>query len=200
MITDLHLSGGLLMTYAIIYQFSQGKAGIYTGGPKYLQEWMGCSKPTALKYLKSLVEAGLVEQESGTHNGVQFCHYRVKKFYSEGVKKFDGGSKEIIPGGGKEILPHNKDIKNKDKFIPPTPQEVSAYAKERGFVSPEGFAAHFIDFYTQAEKPWHLSNGKPMKDWKRSVITWEPSNKNRIFPEPNTPRVMSAAAFTQQFR
>jgi hypothetical protein len=72
--------------------------------------------------------------------------------------------------------------KNKDNiFIPPTPQEVAEYARSRGFVDPEGFANNFVAYYSEGEKPWHLSNGKPMKDWKRAVITWESNNKDRYF-------------------
>ena len=72
--------------------------------------------------------------------------------------------------------------KNKDNIlIPPTPQEVSEYARSRGFVDPEGFANNFVAYYSEGEKPWHLSNGKPMKDWKRAVITWESNNKDRYF-------------------
>ena len=72
--------------------------------------------------------------------------------------------------------------KNKDNtFIPPTPQEIAEYARSRGFVDPEGFANNFVAYYSEGEKPWHLSNGKPMKDWKRAVITWESNNKDRYF-------------------
>lgn len=72
--------------------------------------------------------------------------------------------------------------KNKDNiFIPPTPQGIAEYARSRGFVDPEGFANNFVAYYSEGEKPWHLSNGKPMKDWKRAVITWESNNKDRYF-------------------
>lgn len=79
----------------------------------------------------------------------------------------------------------NNKVNNKDNnispFIPPTKKQVSDYAAERGFIDPDGFAAHFVDYYTQAQQSWHLANGRPMKDWKRAVITWEPGNKYRHF-------------------
>ena len=71
--------------------------------------------------------------------------------------------------------------KARKTFTPPTEEEVTKYAKERGFKDPLGFASHFIAYYSQGESPWHLSNGKPMQDWKRAVITWEPNNKERVF-------------------
>ena len=83
-------------------------------------------------------------------------------------------------------IKETKDIKGKQiDNIPPTPQDVIAYAKERGFVDAEGFAAHWFAYYTQAN--WHLANGKPMKDWKKAVITWEPNNKDRRFTPTPTP-------------
>lgn len=84
-------------------------------------------------------------------------------------------------------IDNNKD-NNKPPFIPPTKEQVSDYAAERGFIDPEGFAAHFIDYYSQAAHPWHLANGKPLKDWKRAVITWEPGNKYRHFNPAAGPR------------
>lgn len=68
-----------------------------------------------------------------------------------------------------------------DAFVPPTVEEVEAYATQRGFIDPKGFALHFVTYYTEGEQKWHLSNGKPMKDWKKTVITWELNNKNKTF-------------------
>ena len=68
-------------------------------------------------------------------------------------------------------------------FAPPTVDEVAQYAQQRGFKDPFNFACHFVDYYSQGESPWHLSNGKPMQDWKRAVITWEPNNKERVFSQ-----------------
>jgi len=49
-------------------------------------------------------------------------------------------------------------------------------------MDPEGFAAHFVDYYKISG--WHLANGKPMRDWRKAVITWEPNNKFRQFGKP----------------
>jgi len=71
-------------------------------------------------------------------------------------------------------------------FVPPTVEDVEAYATQRGFIDPKGFALHFVTYYTEGEQKWHLSNGKPMRDWKKTVITWEPNNKQRIFSAPTS--------------
>lgn len=96
------------------------------------------------------------------------------------LPKWENGDTEK----GKSIVNNNKVNKEKLVFIPPTPQEISDYSRERGFVDPEGFARHFIDYYTEAK--WHLANGKPMKDWRKAVITWEPNNKDRYFSRRQT--------------
>jgi hypothetical protein len=69
-----------------------------------------------------------------------------------------------------------KDIKENDlsvikekrqRFSPPTADEVKAYCQERGnHVDPQ----RFVDFYTA--KGWRVGNN-PMKDWKAAVRTWE---------------------------
>jgi hypothetical protein len=57
-------------------------------------------------------------------------------------------------------------------FIPPTLEEVKAYIQERGSaIDPELFHAHYT------ANGWVQGNsGKPVKDWKACVVTWERSN------------------------
>ena len=66
-------------------------------------------------------------------------------------------------------------LQNK-KFVPPTLDEVTAYAKERGInVDPQGF----IDFYES--KGWMVGKSK-MKDWKaacRRAANWETNKSKR---------------------
>lgn len=93
-------------------------------------------------------------------------------------------------------------------FVPPTVEEVEAYTTQRGFIDPKGFALHFVTYYTEGEQKWHLSNGKPMRDWKKAVITWEPNNKQRIFqsqptqaplPQANQRQMKSPEDFQREF-
>lgn len=54
------------------------------------------------------------------------------------------------------------------RFVPPTVEEVRAYCKERGNnVDPE----RFHDYYSA--NGWVQGKGKPIKDWKAAVRTWE---------------------------
>ena len=64
------------------------------------------------------------------------------------------------------------DINKTRRFTPPTVEEIRNYCKERGNnVNPE----QFYTYYEQND--WHLSNGRKMKSWKASVITWEENHQ-----------------------
>lgn len=52
------------------------------------------------------------------------------------------------------------------RFTPPTPADVSAYCREKGYAVD---ADRFCDFY--ASKGWRVGN-QPMKDWQAAVRTW----------------------------
>lgn len=60
----------------------------------------------------------------------------------------------------------------RERFSPPTVEEVSAYCKER---RNSVDAQRFVDFY--ASKGWRVGQN-PMKDWKAAVRTWEQRDSN----------------------
>ncbi|WP_336716320.1 hypothetical protein [Chryseobacterium mucoviscidosis] len=59
----------------------------------------------------------------------------------------------------------------KEKFKPPSVQQVQDYCNERS----NGISAYsFVNFYQS--KGWKVGN-QPMKDWKAAIRTWEQKNK-----------------------
>lgn len=58
------------------------------------------------------------------------------------------------------------------KFVPPTVEQVRAYCEERGNSID---AARFVDYY--ATNGWVQGGGKPIKDWRACVRTWERNGK-----------------------
>ena len=58
------------------------------------------------------------------------------------------------------------------RFVPPSVDEVKAYCAERGN---HVDADRFVDFYTA--NGWTQGRGKPIKDWKACVRTWERSDR-----------------------
>jgi hypothetical protein len=83
----------------------------------------------------------------------------------------------IQPDGKASEKAQDKDKKREraQRFQKPTVQEVAAYCNER---SNEVDAETFVDFYTA--NGWvQGTRGKPIKDWKAAVRTWEKSDIRR---------------------
>lgn len=75
-------------------------------------------------------------------------------------KDKDKSSPPISPSRGK-----------RERFVPPTVDEVRAYCQERrNGIDPEAFVA----FY--ASKGWMVGKNR-MTDWKQAIITWEAKRK-----------------------
>lgn len=79
-----------------------------------------------------------------------------------------------------DILKENslKGVKEKrDRFSPPSLEDVSVYCKERGnAIDPQTF----IDFYTS--KGWKIGN-QSMKDWRAAIRTWEKRDRQDSKPK-----------------
>lgn len=75
---------------------------------------------------------------------------------------------DITPTGGDEAPKKRKS----EPFKIPTIEEVEAYCKERN----NGVDATYWWNYYNA-RGWEYSKGKPMKNWKSAVITWERNNR-----------------------
>lgn len=62
-----------------------------------------------------------------------------------------------------------KEIKGKEekKFIAPTLDEVKNYIKEKQLLVS---AEHFYNYFTEGN--WVDSKGKPVKNWKQKILTW----------------------------
>lgn len=68
------------------------------------------------------------------------------------------------------------------RFVPPTVDEVKSYCQERkNSVDPQ----HFVDYYTA--NGWVQGRGgKPIRDWKAAVRTWERSGVQSISTAPKS--------------
>ena len=66
----------------------------------------------------------------------------------------------------------NTEREKRKRFTPPTVEEVRAYCQERNNgIDPQ----RFVDFYTA--NGWTQGRGKPIKDWRAAVRTWEARDK-----------------------
>lgn len=126
MVNRLGLKGVPLNVYAIIYGFSQDGESEFTGSLQYLCDFCGgVSKPTIIKALKELTEAGVILRRDEIINSICFPRYKANLPL---LKNLNGGSKETLTGavknlngGSKETLPNNKynniSLDNKDNNI-----------------------------------------------------------------------------------
>ena len=120
------------------------------------------------------------------HNTLRKDRYTPTNFQEElnqlGIK--ENGSYTLGCQVVAERLPQNSIDKNsidKDsindkpskRFIKPTLEEVQAYCKER---NNNVDAKAFYDYYNEGD--WKDAKGKPVRNWKQKVITWERKDNN----------------------
>ena len=142
MVSKLNLKGNNLLTFALIYGFSQDGESKFYGSISYVQKWLNVSEPTAIATTKNLVELGLIKKEQATIDKVLRNFYTVdwggverltsKETLVRPLKKFKGGSKEILEGGSKEILDNNTNIDNTKEKIDKTPNGEHPFSKIPG--------------------------------------------------------------------
>ena len=118
MVKDLKLKGNELLTYAVIYGFSQNGEDRFTGSLQYICDWTNSTKQGIMKTLKSLVEKELIEKTEVYKNGVKFVEYHttefttIKQSLTENETKFNGGGKQSLMGGMKQSLSNNINTNN----------------------------------------------------------------------------------------
>ena len=117
----LKLSGNELLTYAIVYGFSQDGESAFLGSSKYVSYALRVSRPTAIKALDSLTSKGLIIKTQEKINDVVFNRYKanlqvIKDFDRPYKESLQGGSKESLQVGYKETLHSNKykELNNKE--------------------------------------------------------------------------------------
>ena len=59
------------------------------------------------------------------------------------------------------------------RFVPPTVKEVQTYCSKKGYsIDPQLFIAHY------ETNGWVQSSGRPIKNWKAAVLTWDRREKS----------------------
>jgi DNA-binding HxlR family transcriptional regulator len=177
--------------YALVYGFSQDDCSQFSGRISYIQEWLMCSRHTAINTMKSLEDKGLIKKEQYEVNGIKFNRYTAL-----------GGSAnsallvQTALGGSANSALHNNNINNispvtlsndkdnvpkgeRGRFVKPTVNEIASYCRER---NNNIDAQEFYDFYES--KGWVIGKS-PMKDWKAAVRTWEKNHKKSQSQQEN---------------
>ena len=159
MMAKLGLSGNELLCYAMIHGYSQGGQGGYYGSLSHTADALNVSKRCAVNILQKLVDKGYLEKKNFTLDGVERCMYRTVAADDEAEK----------PSNAKPVVQHPP-----QKCEKPTVDEVREYCRQRGNnVDPQ----RFVDFYTA--NGWVQGRGKPIKDWRAAVRTWERNDNEK---------------------
>lgn len=163
MMSMLGLAGNDLLVYALIHGYSQGGVGGYFGSRAHLAETLNFSRRTATDVLARLEERGLITKHSVVIDGVLRCFFRAVKPTLQQQQP-----REPQPQPEQE----QRNTEKPRRFTPPTIDEVQQYCRERG----SGVdAQRFYDYYSA--NGWVQGRGKPIKDWRAAVRTWEAKDK-----------------------
>lgn len=171
MVNDLHLSGNELITFAVVYGFSQDGETWFTGSRQYIADWCQTTTKSVTANLKKLVEKGLLLKRSKTEHGLTFNDYMVNPLKVPLGKKLPSTGEETSLPPREETSPHTIEIDNTSRenirrFVPPSPEEVSDYMGKRG--TPIDADA-FCDYWESVG--WMRGKTK-MKDWKAAARQW----------------------------
>ena len=107
MISDLQLKGNELLTYALIYGFSQDGESEFKGSLKYISEFLGVSKRTAQRSIENLVDRGIVEKRVEEISGVKFNRYMAHEKADTPIDKMTTGYSQNDHGGIVKMTTNN---------------------------------------------------------------------------------------------
>ena len=85
----------------------------------------------------------------------------------------DDKTSALVESSSELSVPNSK---KSTKFIPPTQEEVIDYCNQKSLsVDPY----YFYSYYTEAD--WHDAKGRPVKNWKQRMITWNANAKAKEY-------------------
>ena len=149
MISDLQLKGNELLTYALIYGFSQDGESEFKGSLKYISEFLGISKSTAQRSIEKLVDRGIVEKRVEEISGVKFNRYMAHEKADTPIVKTSTGYSQNDHGGIVKMTTNNTNIYN-------TNNNTSNNTKDKGtparYFDDEELNNKFLEFLSMRKK------------------------------------------------
>ena len=193
---DDDLSANAKLLYGEITALCNEK-GYCWASNDYFSRLYGKSKYTVSRWISSLIQKGYIQSEISKEDGnMRMLTPLLTKNATLLPKTAIGiGENRNTPidenrkqnntllnntlNNNSYIYSSNSRDKNKKKFIPPTIEEVREYAKSR---NSNVDVQKFYDYYSVAK--WHDKDGKPVKNWKQRLITWESNNRYKPNKKP----------------
>ena len=149
MIADLQLRGNELLTYALIYGFSQDGESEFKGSLKYISSFLGVSKSTAQRNLENLVNRGVIEKRVEEISGVKFNRYIAREKAEPPIVKMGTGCSQNGYGGVVKIGTNNTNIYNTNNNTSNNTKDKGAPAR---YFEDEELNNKFLEFLSMRKK------------------------------------------------
>lgn len=149
MISDLQLKGNELLTYALIYGFSQDGESEFKGSLKYISEFLGVSKRTAQRSIENLVDRGIVEKRVEEISGVKFNRYMAHEKADTPIDKMTTGYSQNDHGGIVKMTTNNTNIYNTNNNASNNTKDKGAPAR---YFDDEELNNKFLEFLSMRKK------------------------------------------------
>ena len=167
MISDLQLKGNELLTYALIYGFSQDGESEFKGSLKYISEFLGVSKRTAQRSIENLVDRGIVEKRVEEISGVKFNRYMAHEKADTPIDKMTTGYSQNDHGGIVKMTTNNTNIYNTNNNTSNNTKDKGAPAKKepKQYFEDEELNNKFLEFLAMRKrlrKPVQTDRGMKM--------------------------------------
>ena len=123
------------------------------------------------RFLDVLQMENMLSRNSSAHGStLTIVNYDIYQVGGSTVGSTDGST------DGTQTRIKEKKNNNNNVFTPPTLEEITAYCRERNNnVDPK----QFFDYFQTGN--WIDSEGKPVRNWKQKLITWEKKGRK---PQP----------------
>ena len=167
MISDLQLKGNELLTYALIYGFSQDGESEFKGSLKYISEFLGVSKRTAQRSIENLVDRGIVEKRVEEISGVKFNRYMAHEKADTPIDKMTTGYRQNDHGGIDKMTTNNTNIYNTNNNTSNNTKDKGTPAKKEPeqYFEDEELNDKFLEFLAmrkRVRKPVQTDRGMKM--------------------------------------
>lgn len=149
MISDLQLKGNELLTYSLIYGFSQDGESEFKGSLKYISEFLGISKSTAQRSIEKLVDRGIVEKRVEEISGVKFNRYMAHEKADTPIVKTSTGYSQNDHGGIVKMTTNNTNIYNTNNNTSNNTKDKGAPAR---YFEDEELNNKFLEFLSMRKK------------------------------------------------
>lgn len=159
----------------------------------YAVKNVGSEGSSAKRMRESRARAKLAEPSQCSNDVRTLCEHRYgeKEIEKEiDIEDISSSLRSEDMGGGAPSEPKTPESGKRTavKFVPPTLEEVEAYAASRqSTVDPRRFFEYFNTPDAQG-RSWRDSKGNPVKNWKQKFLTWEGRDSGKGKPAPAASR------------